>query len=341
MQNPRNSDDHGPRRCSTESTSPVSDLRELALEICRGKTQFPLRPITGERCLIGAGDKCDVRLGGSEIPLLHSLLYQDGTDIWLEAIAPSPKLLVNGKPHDDGPISVGDQISIDCFEFIVRQADSQAAQPMVDCSERRKRRSAPKVRISVKNNHALRALIRPNNDQIELDVTELESLDISDLSASELVDLIEQEEKLIEEFEAKRVAGAEALLQTIKTRMDSIARVAMPDSDRLAVGTDENESQLDETTPTLSLNSIAEGERQTTSESSMLHQIEEVLEELDLFSESLQKRSDSLLQRESTFAEATAALLDLQNKMATQMETLTNRLSSLPDERQTQSRRIA
>jgi len=308
MQNHLNSDDNGPRRNETKSDSRGRELPTLALEICRGKTQFPLRPIAGDRCLIGSGEKCDMRLGGPGIPLLHSLLYQDGTDIWLDVISLSPQLLVNGKPHSEGNVAPGDHIAIDGFEFIIRQTDSPEAAGLAD-----------------------------PHQIVESGQADVEPPDVSELSALELVELIEQEEKLIEEFDSRREAGAEALLQTIRSRMDAIGHTVTNDPDLV----DGEQPQIQDPTPTLSLNSIVDNEPELQSDPSMLHQIEAVLEELDLFSEALQKRSETLVKRESTFADATSALLDMQNKMAAQLETLTKRLAELPDEQRTQSRRIA
>ena len=36
----------------------------MILEICRGLTRFPQRPICGPRFFIGSGPGCDLRLGG-------------------------------------------------------------------------------------------------------------------------------------------------------------------------------------------------------------------------------------------------------------------------------------
>src|SRR4029077_10738480 len=69
----------------------------LVLEVTRGVTRFPRRPVTHPRFLIGAGSTCDLRLGGEGIPALHSLITVSGRDITLEAIAAEPALRVNGR----------------------------------------------------------------------------------------------------------------------------------------------------------------------------------------------------------------------------------------------------
>ena len=71
----------------SESGRPTTIDTHLVLEICRGRTDHPLRPVQSPRFLIGSSPRCDLRLGGAEIPPLHTLIFVDGADIWVEAMA--------------------------------------------------------------------------------------------------------------------------------------------------------------------------------------------------------------------------------------------------------------
>ena len=68
----------------------------LVLEICSGRTRFPLRPVRSTRFLIGAGEGCDLQLGGTDMPPLHSIIHVDRVETLLETVALTPPLKVNG-----------------------------------------------------------------------------------------------------------------------------------------------------------------------------------------------------------------------------------------------------
>lgn len=74
----------------SESGRPANHDTHLTLEICRGRTEHPLRPVLSPRFLIGSSPRCDLRLGGAEVPPLVAMIFQDGSNTWLEAIAPAP-----------------------------------------------------------------------------------------------------------------------------------------------------------------------------------------------------------------------------------------------------------
>ena len=88
------------------------------LEIRRGKTNFPLRPISGDRFLIGAGSHCHLQLGGDDVPMLHSLLVIEGRKASLEAVVSEPPLLVNGEARRIVELSDEDTVMIGDFEFV-------------------------------------------------------------------------------------------------------------------------------------------------------------------------------------------------------------------------------
>lgn len=150
------------------------------LEIRRGKTNFPLRPITGDRFLIGAGSHCHLQLGGQNCPLLHSLLLIEGTRATLEAVVADPPLLINGEARRTVDLRDEDRVEIGDFEFVFHK--------MV--------RTEPSVQA---------ASVMPFNDQGE-------AIGIAALSVPQLVQQIEEEQEQIDTFEIGREGGAAALL---------------------------------------------------------------------------------------------------------------------------------
>jgi hypothetical protein len=95
-------------------TSPASrQPKPLAwLQVRRGGTRYPLRPVYSTRFLIGSGTNCHLQLGGA-IPLLHSLLTREVQGWTIEAVFPEPQLRINGvesrqcKLHPDDIIEIG------------------------------------------------------------------------------------------------------------------------------------------------------------------------------------------------------------------------------------------
>lgn len=91
--------------------------RPLAwLQVRRGGTRFPLRPIYSARFLIGSGTNCHLQLGG-DIPLLHSLLRRDVSGWVVDAISPEPVLRINGVECRHGNLNPDDVIEIGLFEM--------------------------------------------------------------------------------------------------------------------------------------------------------------------------------------------------------------------------------
>lgn len=195
--------------CNTAGQSP------LMLEITRGQTESPFRPIDCDRFLIGSGERCDLRLGGDDVPSIHSIIHIDGNEIWLEALAESPEVRVNGRLTRSAALEPGDALKIGSFCLTLH-------------------RMAAATEKAVTSPRLYGASV------IELTEEEIaQSIDIEDLSARDLVDLIDREEALIEEFESRREMGAEALMEIIKHQSapqeteDVPAVAAQPDSRQL------------------------------------------------------------------------------------------------------------
>lgn len=179
------------------SAHKTASQNPLVFEITRGRTESPLRPISRDRFLIGAGERCDLRLGGEGMPTVHSVVHIDGEDIWLETLADSPEIRVNGRLTRSAALEPGDELEIGSFELTLHRTSS--AQPI----------QAPRLYgASVSEVLAEEELTNP--------------LDVEELTARQLVDLIDQEEALIEEFEARRKMGAQALMDAVKQRFADV-----------------------------------------------------------------------------------------------------------------------
>jgi hypothetical protein len=188
MKHPSGNLDKSPRQIANESP--------LVFEITRGRTQSPLRPVSRDRFLIGAGERCDLRLGGEGMPAVQSVVHIDGQAIWLETLADSPEIRVNGRLTRSAALEPGDELEIGSFSLTLHRRSS--AEPV----------QAPRIYgAPVSEILAEEELANP--------------LDVEELTARQLVDLIDQEEALIEEFEARRQMGAQALMDVVKQRFAS------------------------------------------------------------------------------------------------------------------------
>jgi len=145
--------------------------------------------VESPRFLIGSSPRCDLRVGGTEIPPLYALIFVDGSDIWLESMAPAPPLRVNGRAETSVRIADGDRIGIGSIELVAHvPARPLAAVPLVE------------------------------NLEMSLE-EEADVLATSDLSARELVERIEAATELVNEFEERQRLGIEALQSAVEVRL--------------------------------------------------------------------------------------------------------------------------
>jgi hypothetical protein len=274
----------------------------VCLEIRRGRTENPLRPMLGERFLIGSGADCDLRLGGDDIPPLHSLMHFDGADLWLEAIALEPPLKVNGQTVKTILLRNGDRLEVSSFDFVVRH---DRRHPQVDTAD-----AAPE------SEH------QPRVDfEASFPLDELPSL-----GTEELVDQLDREMRLIERFERRRTLGANALMQAIRQRA---ARTTTALN-----GT--NASLLSESKEDLS-NADARADRSAGRDASM--DFERTIEELQASIRQLEQRSERLIQREQAYNDAALTLIEVQERMAAQLEFLQRQVAELRQGSATEVRR--
>ncbi|QDV53402.1 hypothetical protein Enr17x_54770 [Gimesia fumaroli] len=178
----------------------VESSHQYSLEITKGKTKFPVRPLQEDRLTIGAGSSCGLQLAGDEMPILHTVVHLKSGEVTIEAIAPQPKLLLNGIPVQSSVVSDGDVITIGAIEFVFRLSSPQTATSVT---------TAPLSGSPLETS-------APFTPDKKRDHSMTNETTLKGLSASELIDLIEQDFQLIEQYETRREQGAAALLSQIK-----------------------------------------------------------------------------------------------------------------------------
>ncbi len=170
------------RVTSTQTSSPQTPM--VWLEVGRGRTRYPRRPVLGDRLLIGAGSNCQLQLGGDAIPFLHSILTIAAGEVSIEAFVPTPDLLVNGQNVQFAVLHDGDEIVIADFSFLVHIDAEQLRQQVEQTGE------------------------MPWAEESEQD-------EISNLSAAELVARIEREQAQLDALEENQRNGIAALLDAV------------------------------------------------------------------------------------------------------------------------------
>lgn len=188
----------------------------LTLEVLSGKTRFPSRPVHKERFLIGSGPRCDLRLSGDRIPLLHSVVIAGLDEILIERISPAPALILNGELVGGGVLRDGDTIRIGGVEL-------RAAIPA----------RVPKVEAD--------PLLAPVDEF--LTEAELTGTD-PDLTADELVDLIAEALGESDKLRARLEAGGEALLDEARRRRTPKTRIRMDGAEAPAGGPHWNTARI-------------------------------------------------------------------------------------------------
>jgi hypothetical protein len=286
--------------------------KTLYLEICRGLTKSPCRPVRTGRFLIGAGPHCDLRLGGRQMPILHSILLVDGCDVLLEAVASTPPLKVNGEITQSVRLKDGDLIEIGSIEFFARHSQAIPSTQI-----------APATANGVEDLQAARFVGGvPNLNEVpKLDeVSDLDEVPkLDELTALELNDLIEAEQHAVEQFEGKREMGAAALLQTALERARTTVSRESDNADLLPLP--------------IASTTIAENDSSETNASAsdalelqLLEDLERVVKQLDRYSEQLEQQAEQLSRREAGYAKASAELLDAQQQLASQLNSVLEHL---------------
>lgn len=245
----------------------------LVFEITRGRTGSPLRPICRDRFLIGAGERCDLRLGGDGIPAVHSVVHVDGTEIWLETLADSPDVRVNGRLTRSAALEPGDDLEIGAFKLSLHRTESSE---------------------SVQTPRIYGAPVREELTEDELD-NPIE--DLEELTARELVELIDQEEAIIEEFEARRRLGAQALMDVVRQRF--------------------LESDVDDST----------GAEESPTPSQLLNELQAAILSLNEFAQEFEQRTERLSQPETQ--RVANSLLDFQQQIVSRLDGVLEKIARI------------
>jgi len=197
----------------------------LVLEDYDGRMQTRQCPVFPGRFLIGASEQCDLRLGGDDMPALHSILHVHGDEFRLEALSSSPPIRVNGTVMKTVLLADGDVIEIGeigPFQFIENCRLEKAAEGSPDMEAQQ-------------TGKPQNMLPFPADDRVR-------HQDLEHRSAAELVELIEQEQKVVRQFESRRRLVVEALLAAVRERADSAA--GHPSEPGLQTDPDELSSDL-------------------------------------------------------------------------------------------------
>jgi hypothetical protein len=255
------------------------------VEILRGRTRFPRRPVRGDRFLIGGGSQCDLQLGGDDVPMLHSLIVVEGAEATIEAVSPTPVLLLNGEPARTATLRHGDRVEVGkvAFQFhhdVVRTVTTPA--------------------ITQEQTFHLPAAdtTAPAFDELPAAVPSFWQPELDGMTVEQLINRIEAEEAQADDFESRRHAGALALLDAV--------RHAQPA---------EEPSEL-ETVPALRL---ATPETDAT-EIATIAPVAETTHHLEQLAADLAERERQLLEYEAALAAQAAELAAVQDRLSGQIE---------------------
>ena len=163
------------------------------LEIVRGRTNFPCRPVRGDRFLIGAGSQCDLQLGGDDVPMLHSVVVVDSRGATIEAFSPKPELRINGKSERSVSLRHQDEIEIGRIRLVFHNP-AAAVPPESDDSDD--------------------ATALPTLE--DLQTADSSAEETGELTVEELIHRLEDEQAAIDSLEQRQLAGAQALLDAIR-----------------------------------------------------------------------------------------------------------------------------
>jgi hypothetical protein len=259
--------------------------------------------VTHSRFLIGAGATCDLRLGGERMPALHCIITIAGREIALEAIAAEPALTVNGRLVRNALLHDGDMIGVGEVELLAR----------------------------LEAGHAPAAVESPvgiSNSPIDADRP------LADISAAELVDLIEQEEHAIEEFESRERDGAQALVDAIMARVRSTSDNDTADAPIELPREAGSRAPIPAPHFLSKRPQVLAGQPRQLSDvagnaATSQSDIEELGKQLTTISQAILGNSQRATEREAIYASAADQLLDTQHKLVSQLEAVVDQVQSL------------
>lgn len=173
----------------SDTSNHIENEPKLYLEIVKGSTEFPNRPVYEGVFLIGAGTNCDLRIGGTNTPAVHSIVRADEGNVHIESLSRKPALRVNSQPCEAATLNDGDHIQVGSIQMVAR------FQPLAVAA----------------------TLPLPVTRQPE---PEPPHTDVSKLSAEALLTLLEQDIALVENDIAGQNAAADRLMDAARDRID-------------------------------------------------------------------------------------------------------------------------
>lgn len=292
----------GPAATADVQTSEDHATIHLTFEVLHGRTRYRERPVLGERFTIGSGAACDLRLGGSNMPALHSIVTIDGDEITVESLTAEPELFVNGIVTRSAALHDGDILRIGGVELQTRVTIGAHVSAKTTFDE------------------------EPHRSPEEM-------------SALELVEQIERDQALIDEFESKQKLGEDALLESILSHRRSASRRELHPGvpgelhgPHFRLPRKRREiyiSPVDRSSPHTPI---------VHADAGFVQELEQLAHSLAELSHELQQTTLRASQREAGYSAATEVLLDAQHKLTAQFEQLLEQVAGLQVERQTQLR---
>ena len=106
---------------------PLKDLTAIlpqdtvaCLQLADNGRRIPFRALTPGLFLIGSGPSCDLRLGESGVPSLHSMIRVDETGAQIALLCAGPPLFVRGLQVPCADLADGDVLEIGGFRAVYR-----------------------------------------------------------------------------------------------------------------------------------------------------------------------------------------------------------------------------
>ena len=228
------------------------------------------------------------------MPALHSIITVSGRDICLEAIAAEPPLSVNGRVIHTANLHDGDLIAVGEVELLAR---FEAGHSPVG---------------------AQMSKTPPTHDDGERHVSEL--------TAAELVDLIDQEQREIDDFQQRQQDGAHALVSALMGRARRRAMARPTDAGiRAPVPAPHFLSKR----PQILAAQTRKPQHADNPDPILQSELDALGRQLTTLSQELKGNSRRAAQREAQFEAATEELLETQDKLVTQLEVLIDRVQTL------------
>jgi hypothetical protein len=171
------------------------------LRIADSDSRFPIRPISEGSFLIGHGTACDLRLGDSEVPSLHSILRVSRSSASITLMGDRPELFVNGESVPRAVLNDGDLMEIGDVRLVFRFVTENVIPELLEASV-----------------------------EVEGDVaTAAKSESLSELSARDLVTGLEIEFQLLNDLQSTSADTMDRLLNAARQSVDgAFLKLATP-----------------------------------------------------------------------------------------------------------------